>query len=42
MRDVSEKQLRKWINLIQDKSKNPYQILGYLERELERLLKNEH
>jgi len=42
MRNVSEEQLKKWIELIQDKNKNPYQILGYLERELERLLKDIH
>ena len=42
MRDVSEEQLKKWIELINDKDKNPYQILGYLQRELERLLNNEH
>ncbi len=42
MRDVSEEQLRKWIKLIQDNNKPCYQRLGYLERELERLLNNEH
>ena len=42
MRDVSEEQLKKWIKLIQDNDKPCYQRLGYLERELERLLNNEH
>jgi len=38
MRDVSEEQLKKWIKLIQDNNKPCYQRLGYLQRELERLL----
>ncbi len=42
MRNVSEEQLKKWIKLIQDNDKPCYQRLGYLERELERLLNNEH
>ena len=40
MIEVSEEQLKKWIELIQDNDKPCYQRLGYLERELERLLKN--
>jgi len=38
MIDVSEEQLKKWIKLIQDNNKPCYQRLGYLQRELERLL----
>ena len=42
MRDVSEEQLKKWIKLIQDNNKLCYQRLGYLQRELERLLEDIH
>ncbi len=40
MREVSEEQLRKWIKIIQDNNKPCYQRLGFLQRELERLLED--
>ncbi len=38
MKNVSEEQLKKWIELIKDNNKPCYQRLGYLQRELERVL----
>lgn len=38
MKEVSTEQLQKWLKIIQDNKKSTYWRLGYLERELERLL----